>query len=94
MVHYLLFWAPYTHLSKVVVLVAKTVAPVRGMEKGKLLSLRSREKGHFFMAHFAHLSKVVVLVAKPVAPVRGIEKGRLLFCGNPVALLCAPVRGM
>ena len=29
-------------------LVAKTVAPVRGMEKGKFLSLRSRERGALF----------------------------------------------
>ena len=41
-------------------LVAKSVAPVRGMERGKFFSLRSRERGHFFRACFAHLSKVVV----------------------------------
>ena len=66
-------------------MVTKTVEPVRGMEKGKLLSLCSRVKGHFFRAHFAHLSKVVVLVAKTVAPVRGIEKGRLLsLCSTEI----------
>ena len=43
-----------------VVLVAKMGAPVRGMERGKLLLLRSRERDSLFRAHYARLSKVVV----------------------------------
>ena len=39
-------------------------APVRGMWKGKLLSLCSRERGSLFRAHFARLSKVVVFGCK------------------------------
>ena len=67
------FRAPFARLSKVVVLVAKINAPVRGIEKGKFLSLHSREREHFFRARFAHHSKVLVLVAKINAPVRGKE---------------------
>ena len=68
------FRACFARLSKVVVLVAKTVAPVRGIEKGKLLSLRSRERESLFRACFARLSKVVVFLAKINALV-GVSKG-------------------
>ena len=65
-----LYRACFARLSKVVVLFAKVFAPVRGMEKGKLLSLRSRERGALFSrARFACLSKVVVLFAKVFASV-------------------------
>ena len=60
-----------------VVFVAKVLAPVKGIERGKLLLHPSRERGHFFRVHYACLSKVVVLVAKVLAPVRGIEEGKL-----------------
>ena len=51
-------------------LVAKRVAPAGGMERGKFLSLRSRERGALFSrARFACLSKVVVLFAKVFASV-------------------------
>ena len=53
----LIFRAHYAHLSKV--FVAKVLASVRSIGKGKLLSLRLKERGHFFRAHFACLSKVV-----------------------------------
>ena len=68
-----------------VVLFAKVFASVRGMEKGKLLLLHSRERRHFFRACFARLSKVVVLFAKVFAPVRGMERGKLLS-------LCWPLK--
>ena len=55
-------------------LVAKVLASVRGIGKGKLLLLRLKERGHFFRAHFACLSKVVVFLAKINAPV-GVSKG-------------------
>ena len=60
------------------VLDAILCAPVRGMEKGKRLSLRSRERKLFFRAHYAHLSKVLVFDAILGAPVRGMERGKLL----------------
>ena len=49
-----------TMLTSQKFLVAKVLASVRGIGKGKLLSLRVKERGHFFRAHFACLSKVVV----------------------------------
>ena len=54
---------PFVHLSKVVVLVALLVALVRGIERGKLLLLYSKERKVIYRACFACLSKVVVLVA-------------------------------
>ena len=65
------FRARFAHLSKVVFFLARVFAPVRGMEKGKLLSLRSREGRHFFRARFARLSKVVVFGCK----ISGTSKG-------------------
>ena len=55
------------------VFVAILGAPVRGMERGKLLLLCLKEKESLFRAHFAHLSKVLVFVAILGAPVRGRE---------------------
>ena len=69
-------------------LVAKTVAPVRGMEKGKFLLLHLRERELLFRAHFAHLSKVVVLVAKTVAPVRGMEQDKIQSLSSQHFFLC------
>ena len=63
------FRACFARPSKMVVLFAKVFAPVGGMERGKLLLLRSKERGHFFWARFARLSKVVVLFAKVFASV-------------------------
>ena len=48
------------------------------MERGKLLSLHSRERELFFRARYARLSKVVVFDAILGAPVRGMERGKLL----------------
>ena len=56
----LFFRARYARLSKVLVFDAILGAPVRGMERGKLLSLQSRERESLFRACFAHLSKVLV----------------------------------
>ena len=54
-------------------LVAKRVAPVSGMEKGKFLLLHSRERGGTFAGLFLLASqKWWFLVAKRVAPVGGI----------------------
>ena len=44
----LFFRARFARLSKVLVFVANRGAPVRGMERGKLLSLRSRERETLF----------------------------------------------
>ena len=45
------------------------------MERGKLLSLKSRERESLFRARFAGLLKVLVSVANQGAPVRGMERG-------------------
>ena len=54
--------------------MALLFAPVRGMWRGKLLSLRLRERESLYRAHYARLSKVMVFCGNFVAPV-GISKG-------------------
>ena len=58
-------------------LVAKTVAPVRGIEKGKVLSLHSRERGNFFRAHYAQLSKVAVFGCKNSGTSKGYGERKI-----------------
>ena len=50
--------------------VALLGAPVRGMQRGKLLLLHLEEKELLFRARYAHLSKVEVFYA--MAPVKGM----------------------
>merc|ERR1711946_118204 len=65
------------------------------MEKGKLLSLCSRERRHFFRARFACLSKVVVFGCKSIGTSKGYgERETSQKRWFLVAKVLAPVRGM
>ena len=55
-------------------LVAKRVAPVRDVEKGKFLSLRLRERGPLFQGSLSRLSKVVVFGCKKSGTGWGLVK--------------------
>ena len=73
-------------------------APVRGMERGKLLSLESRERESLLRACFAHLSKVLVFCGKLRCTSKGyvereaslamLEKEGVTFQGS----LCSPLK--
>ena len=73
-------------------------APVRGMERGKLLSLQSRERESLFRARFARLSKVLVFCGKLRCTSKGygeretslasLERERAVFQGS----LCSPLK--
>ncbi len=54
-----------------VVLVAKVLAPVRGMERGKLLSLRSKERGALFQGSLCLPLKSGVFFGKSVCTSKG-----------------------
>ena len=79
-------------------LVAKTVAPVRGMEKGKFLSLRSRERGALFQGSLCSPLKSGGFFGKNVCTSKGygeretslasLEREGALFQG----LLCSPLK--
>ena len=74
------------------------VAPVRGMKREKLLSLRSRERESLFRARYARLSKVVVFCGTFVCTSKGyieretsltsLKKKGVAFQGS----LCSPLK--
>ena len=78
--------------------VALLGAPVRGMQRGKLLLLCSRERGSLFRARFAHLSKVLVFCGTFGCTSKGyverktylasLKRERAVFQGS----LCLPLK--
>ena len=78
-------------------------APVRGMERGKLLSLRSRVRESLFQSSLSSPLKSGGFCGNFGCSVRGMERGSRFFraCFARlsklvvfVAILGAPVRGM
>ena len=78
--------------------MALLCAPVRGIQRGKLLSLRLRERESLFRACYARLSKVVVFCGTFVCTSKGyieretsptpLKKEGVTFQGS----LCSPLK--
>ena len=74
-----LFKARFAHLSKVVFFLAILCAPVRGMQKGKLLLLCSRERGVLIQGSLCSPLKSGVFFSTCECTSQGYVRGILYF---------------